>query len=382
VRPLARRRPARDLGAYVADSIWQNSRVSDEAGDDTAKSEALGLNAGHELDDVIFDLALDLDESSAEPSDQQSHRRGGRPSPWRRSVFVVPARGVAIGGVIVAVVALTALVLVANAENAEALATIALALAILAFVVQILVFIAQAQAAGQQMVQSEQLNTQTSSLLTEVQTTARSTERLVGEQFRDLLKAFVESNEGGKLDMDTFERHLMETLERRMAGREAAQRAESLAARAQLGAQRPVGGRAMSPAQQRRLSRARAFSIFPDEGEGKDALATLKRLATGQRKRLQEYAEDEVRSTQRGAIIGLPLGDTVGEDDQALLDNGLIAKVRASVSRSGALLGRLTDAGRTASRILTATGELPPWLASELPLPPSEDENSSSGTAM
>jgi hypothetical protein len=347
------------------------ARVGDDTEGDSAESEPLGLNVGDDRENAIFDLALDLDESASEPPDPPSHHPRGRSRPWRRSVFVVPARGAAIGGVIVAIVALTALVLVANAENAEALATIALALAILAFVIQILVFIAQAQAASQQMVQSEQLNTQTRSLLTEVQTTARSTERLVGEQFRDLLKAFVESNEGGKLDMDTFERRLMETFERRIASREVAtQRAEPFSTRP-TNAPR-VGGRAMSPVQQRRLARARAFSVFPDEEDGKNALAILKRLTTRQRKRLQEYAEDEIRSLQRGAAVGLALGDVISEDDQALLDNDLISKARPSAGNTPALVGRLTEMGSTAGRILTATGELPPWLASELPFPPSD----------
>lgn len=347
--------------------------MGDDPGETAADSEQRSLSVGDDPEKAMFDLALDLDESASEPPDPPPRHRRSRSGPWRRSVFVVPARGAAVGGVIVAIVALTALVLVANAENAEALATIALALAILAFVIQILVFIAQAQAASQQMVQSEQLNTQTRSLLTEVQTTARSTERLVGEQFRDLLKAFVESNEGGKLDMDTFERRLMETFERRIASRDiASQRAEAFSTRPPNAPRVGGSARPISPGQQRRVARARAFSVFPDEGDGKDALATLKRLTPRQRKRLQEYAEDEIRSLQRGVMVGLPLGDVIREDDQALLDNDLISKARPSLGNTSALVGRLTDLGVMAGRILTATGQLPSWLASELPFPPAD----------
>jgi hypothetical protein len=355
--------------------------MGDDAGETPAENEPLGLNVGDDREKAIFDLALDLDESASEPPDTPPHHRRGRSIPWRQSVFVVPARGAAIGGVIVAIVALTALVLVANAENAEALATIALALAILAFVIQILVFIAQAQAASQQMVQSEQLNTQTRSLLTEVQTTARSTERLVGEQFRDLLKAFVESNEGGKLDMDTFEHRLMETFERRIASREVAtQRSDPFSARPSNALRVGVADRPVSSGQQRRLARARAFSVFPDEEEGKDALATLKRLTPRQRKRLQEYAEDEIRSLQRGTMVGLALGDVIREDDQALLGNNLIVKARVSAGNTSALVGRLTELGRIAGRILIATGPLPPWLASDLPFPPSDVSSDHEGS--
>lgn len=200
--------------------------------------------------------------------------------------------------------------MVANAESAEALATIALALAILAFVVQILVFIAQSQATSQQMVQSEQLNTQTRSLLTEVQTTARSTERLVGEQFRDLLKAFMEPRDGGgKFDMDTFEVRMLENLERRVVSRDLARPTSGNAPRAAgnvadpvpSAARRVVAGRSV------RAERARKFREFPTEAEGLPVLAKVKELDENELATLRQFAEDEVKSLDQGGYVGLLL---------------------------------------------------------------------------
>jgi hypothetical protein len=319
---------------------------------------------------ALFDLPLDLDGverdiAARDAGRLRGHRRGRR----RGSVFVIPAKGSAIGGVVVAIGALTALVLVANAENAEALATIALALAILAFVVQILVFIAQGQAASQQMVQSEQLNTQTRALLTEVQTSARSTERMVGEQFRDLLKAFVESNDGGKLNMDMFERRLMETLERRMTTREVMSQSQQAVETPASAAQRSRAVSRSTVEQQRRMQEARVLRIFPTESEGTAVLGKLKALRSDAREKLQKYLVDEITAAQRGGYVGLPLGDEIGPEDQMLIDHKFIAKARVTAGGHPTIVGRLTDEGRIAGRILVATGEIPAWLAPELPFP-------------
>lgn len=317
-------------------------------------------------DEALFDLALDLDQAEHDLAIEEAGALKGRRRKRRRrgAVFVIPAKGSAIGGVVVAIGALTALVLVANAENAEALATIALALAILAFVVQILVFVAQAQASSQQMVQSEQLNTQTRALLTEVQTSARSTERMVGEQFRDLLKAFVESNEGGKLDMDTFERRLM--LERRMTAHETVSQSQQETERAPARvAQRSRAVSRLAVEQQRRIQVLRSF---PTEEEGTGVLGKLKALSPDARDKLKKYLDDEI-SAARGGYVGLPFGDEIGSEDKVLIDQGFLVKARVMAGGNPIMVGRLTDAGRIAGRILSATGEIPAWLAPELPFP-------------
>ena len=319
------------------------------------------------LDEPMIAALLDL---GVEPSIPAAPTAGdaepkGRRARWKsRWAFVVPAKAAATGGLIVAIAALAALALVANAEGADGLSTIALSLAILAFVVQILVFIAQAQASSQQMLQSEQLNTQTRVLLAEVQTSARSTELLVREQFHDLLKAFVDAapGEGGKVDMEGFERRLMEGFESRLAAREVrgGQRVASAA-----DVRRSTAERANQDRRARRLETVRLFRRFPEEGEGVKALVALKELTPEQRGRLVALAEDEIESVASGSYVGLELT----ADDEDLLRRGLMAKAQLSVESEMRLVGRLTDDGKAAARLLMGVGEVPSWAAAELPLP-------------
>jgi hypothetical protein len=76
---------------------------------------------------------------------------------------------------------------VATIVKADALSTIALALAILSFIIQIGLFIAQSWTSGQQVLHSEELNSDTRAILAEVRENARGTNQMISDQFEKVL---------------------------------------------------------------------------------------------------------------------------------------------------------------------------------------------------
>jgi hypothetical protein len=253
------------------------------------------------------------------------------------------------------------LTVVADSHDANALSTIALALAILAFVVQIMVFIYQSQTSHQQMMQGEQLYTETRALLTEVRTAANSTETLVREQFRDLLKAFMDaapsSSEGDGFDSEAFEKRLLDGLRKEVIA--------AAPARPQT-ATRGVGD-VSSRLRENRARRAREvramFRSFPEESEGRLALGKLSKLSGSARERLVALATDEMDSRASGTYIGL----TPEPDDDELLALGIATKARAKTGEESLeILTRLSEEGRVVARLLTAVGEVPEYAMDEL----------------
>lgn len=318
-------------------------------------------------------MTSDQDQSAAarksqlDPVDDATQRLRVSFSPWT----------VLIAAVVTAVGALVALAIVASAHDADGLATIALALAIISFAVQLLVFVAQARATTEQRIRAEQLNRETSSLLVEVNTAAKSTQTLIGNQFNELLNVFLKGAEQTaketKLDPQEFYRVLSENIRSSQAGAASAQ-------------ETGMGSSSVSPQQQRprrvvtrpvRAARNPEFSeetkkvlgemeSWPDEQVGKQLVEKLGDLSPGARDRLRSYAEDEVRSRRSSEPIGL--GGSPDYADRELLEAGIISPYRARSENSVSTLYRLTDTGRSIGRMFTATGEIPQY-ASEIVLP-------------
>jgi hypothetical protein len=95
------------------------------------------------------------------------------PKPRPRTGLVVSWQVLAVVLVLVTVASLTSLSIVATIKNVDALSTVALALAVLAFGAQLVDSVVQGQASTQQMLQSERLNAETRSLLSEVRVTSQ-----------------------------------------------------------------------------------------------------------------------------------------------------------------------------------------------------------------
>jgi hypothetical protein len=314
----------------------------------------------------MSDSSPSPDKQSAEPPPPSVE--AAKPPKIRTLSFEVRASWLLLGAVLVGFGPLAALAIVASIKDADALSTVALALAIVAFAIQVLVFIVQTQATSQQMLQSERLNTQTRELLAEVNTAVVSTQTMVGEQFRDLLRAFVEgasqtAAETGKFDPEQFEQRLMTNIQ------QATQRPPQVE-------QRPVETPKLPVRRARRQSAAdkkrelAQLTEFPPEEEGKEIAAQLRELSPDALRRLQELGEDEISSREGGVYVGL--ADTLPADED--LDQlGLLKRARVSVEDGVAEVKRLTDKGRLWASLLVATGDMPDY-AEGLTPPLSEDE--------
>jgi hypothetical protein len=75
---------------------------------------------------------------------------------------------------VVTVASLTTLVVVVSIKNVDLLSTVALALAVLAFAAQLIVSLAQAHAATSQLTQSERINSETQSTLTDIRSSGQA----------------------------------------------------------------------------------------------------------------------------------------------------------------------------------------------------------------
>jgi hypothetical protein len=279
-----------------------------------------------------------------------------------------------LGAALVAFGPIAALAVVASVKNAEALATVALALAIVAFAVQILVFIVQTQTASQQMLHAERLNTQTRELLVEVNTAMGSTQTMVGEQFRDLLRAFVEgasktAAETGKFDPEQFEQRLMANIQ------QATQRPSQPEPAASEPPKRAIDSEARR-ARQRVAERRREtaqLTEFPPEGEGEAIAAQMRELSDDARRRLRAFGEDEIGSREGGVWVGLTNDFPA---DEELLDPELITPARVSTENGVQEVKRLTKKGRQWASLLVATGDIPKYAADLIPPPaPAEGDD-------
>jgi hypothetical protein len=284
--------------------------------------------------------------------------------------WLVSPRLVAIAAVIFGMACLTSLAVVAAVGDDPALATIALALAVLAFGVQLLVYVAEAQSTTQQMLRSEQLNTQTSSLLTEMQTSARSTEAMVRDQFSQLLRAFLDAAQnaggGGKdFDPDAFERRLMANIRQ-----EAALRGEPRPSQPAGGPSRPTRSRSRLAD----ISRVYDAGPFPDEAEARPVLNDLLALSGPARERLRLFGRDK-QNIQAGSQAYE--GYAPNPADDQLKERGLVKLVRLApeeyagspTAPQNGIVHQLTEKGERAARVLGSSGPVPPWAEALFPDP-------------
>jgi hypothetical protein len=269
--------------------------------------------------------------------------------------YRVAPRHVVVISTLFGVSCLTVLVVVGYVRDADGLATIALILAIFAFLVQLIVFAVQNQSATQQLLRSEQLNTQTRSLLTEIQTTALGTESLMRDQFAHLLRAFLDAarSAGGVTDFDPveFESRIMENIRRdltprRFPGEDA-------------------GGRTREMIRQAREARQLDPLPFPTEAIGAPLVEVLRDLSEQGRERLRALAVDRATvlasreredTNSRTGYEGL----VISAEDDALIEKEfaeLVSEPRAPAR----LVTRLTEFGIQAADLLRAAGPIPAW---------------------
>jgi hypothetical protein len=320
-------------------------------------------------------------------------QHGTKPRP--PSILTVQWRSVAIGGVLVAIAALAALVVVATVNDAGALETIALSLAILAFVIQIVVFVAQAWTSSQQMLQSETLNAETKNLLVEVRSASSGTQSLLTDQFDRVLRAALErelpsviDDETGRADQGDLgtATELQESLTRILQDVR-----EGLAGA--TGATGPITGRttastiytggtgaagvtgtgyaiparapatgqtepspSLDPEHQKVLDE---LATFPDREEGIAAKERLESLSPRAITVLKNFGDRE-RSARRNGDRGRLIASSPFSEE--LRAHGLLEPVEAPPGRGATGYMALTDLGRQTARLLTARRPYPHYM--------------------
>ncbi|MGO9322799.1 MAG: hypothetical protein ACLQBY_18630 [Solirubrobacteraceae bacterium] len=242
-------------------------------------------------------------------------------------------------------------------------------LAIVAFTIQIFLFVVQSQAATEQRVRSEQLNTQTQALLVEVRATAQATQAMLSQQFNQLLQAFVtgaaQTAEETKFDPASFERRLLANI--RTAAQPSGTGTGAQAggqATGTDGAERAIERPSPARSQRERAGQLRTrnerpqrLRTFPSDEDGRSAADLLRKLKPDERKRLKQLAEDELHATKIGAYVGIAPAD----EDDPLREANLVTSARVDIGGGSTVVTRLTDKGVSAARLLTALGEIPAW---------------------
>lgn len=251
------------------------------------------------------------------------------------------------------------LAIVVPVKDVDTLSTIALALAILAFVIQIIIFVVQSWTSGQQMLQSEAINSDTRSLLTELRESAKSTNQLLANQYDKILerllltteRAVNETATTGGVNLDELrsrlERDLRQALNEEMHSPPSASRIDRL-----------------SSEQRNRLN---YLETYPRPNELDQTLHVLQNLSPRALAALLKFGRDAMSSIINGRYEGFHRRDIGPAVDELERLNLIAAAKDAAGSRGQAeQLLVLTPAGRRAVRPLTAIGRPPRQFEDEL----------------
>jgi hypothetical protein len=282
------------------------------------------------------------------------------PKPKPRTGLVVSWQVLAVVLVLVTVASLTSLSIVATIKDVDALSTVALALAVLAFGAQLVGSIVQGQTSTQQMLQSERLNAETRSLLSEVRVTSqeiRATQSgLVDRLMGHVLQAIPEA---------------VEEVAATQAEGDPAALGEALVQDLSQRLQEEVGRAFTAPLPHGLTSGVtsddqRAIELltsFPDEADGQRGLAVLAELSPAAKAALRDWGRFELSRRRAGLAFGrrvdLEEDPSLGE----LLQHGLLERVDGAVALEGDEQHLvLSELGRGVARLLLARGERPGWL--------------------
>jgi hypothetical protein len=282
------------------------------------------------------------------------------PKPKPRTGLVVSWQVLAVVLVLVTVASLTSLSIVATIKDVDALSTVALALAVLAFGAQLVGSIVQGQTSTQQMLQSERLNAETRSLLSEVRVTSQEiratqsglVDRLMGHVLQAIPEAVEEvAATQAEGDPGALGEALVQDLSQRL------QEEVGRAFTAPL----PHGlTSGVTSDDQRAIE---LLTSFPDEADGQRGLAVLAELSPAAKAALRDWGRFELSRRRAGLAFGrrvdLEEDPSLGE----LLQHGLLERVDGAVALEGDEQHLvLSELGRGIARLLLARGERPGWL--------------------
>ena len=261
----------------------------------------------------------------------------------------VPWRNIALVTTLLAIGSTAVLVIIAAIKAVDTLSTIALSLAILAFLIQIIFFIAQTSA-------SSAINSQTSSLLSEVRTKVEGISTAVGQQTERLWSAALretviqEKKTDTAEDSPTFRQRLERNVERLQA------------APSQLQVSPTASSRLLEPSPEDR-KRLRTLRSYPTRDEAIQSWEHLKGLSPLAMSLFQQFAVDEMESLQQGLLPGLPVTGGKTRLAEELKDGALLKLTEPEDPGDSRHWFELTDEGRQAARLLVGRGKVPDYFA-------------------
>ncbi|MEU3456730.1 hypothetical protein ABZ671_24475 [Micromonospora sp. NPDC006766] len=249
------------------------------------------------------------------------------------------------------------LAIVVPVKDVDTLSTIALALAILAFVIQIIIFVVQSWTSGQQMLQSEAINSDTRSLLTELRESAKSTNQLLANQYDKILERL----------LLTTERAVNET------ATTGAVNLDELRSRLERDLRQALNEEIHSPTRSSRMDRLSSeqrarlnyLETYPRPSQLDETLHILLGLSPLALATLLKFGRDAMSSIINGRYEGFHRRD-IGQAADELERLNLIAVAKDVSLRGSEQLLVLTPAGRKAVRPLTAIGRPPLQFEDEL----------------
>jgi hypothetical protein len=277
------------------------------------------------------------------------------------AVLQLGYKWIATGLAVLLLIALATLAVVAERQGNEALTTVVLALALLSFVLQILFFIVQAASASQQMVQGQELYGRTLAALATLSERADTTQRAVERLTQPGLGAAIEKGLGQTVierqpgssaeSTQEFARRVTENVFPYLPTET---RGDDLGRSEEV----PVYPRRRYEPQDRDI--VRLLETFPEtRDEALPYVAQLENMGSLDLWTLRGFGEDEIRTRRPDSS----LAPGFFSDEPELTRAGFLVEASPRIEHGGRPLLQLTDAGRSAARLLTAKGDIPPHLA-------------------
>jgi uncharacterized membrane protein len=287
---------------------------------------------------------------------------------WRGITVAAVIGSIALAG---ALVASTTLDSGSDQGKADPLTTLALVLAILAFVVQIFVYVFQTNASNAALQRSEEVNSNTQQLLTEITSTSRATQRVLFTQFDRLLDFVVGKKPAGPPEdhdaggvVEEEEEGLVEETDEDIAvdpasrdirggtprfGDDAAREFLDAITRAAQQEARPTFGTAPPRSASGEDRRIRSYlRAWPDRDEAEQAVRELLQLSPLGVAQLKRFADREYVQRLEGRPVGLVTTRATSSPLTAQL------RERGLVTAADGQRVLLTDAGRRVARVLSA----------------------------
>jgi hypothetical protein len=272
-------------------------------------------------------------------------------------------RSVAIGSLLLNLVAVAAVTSVAAANDADALSTVALSLAVIAFVCQLLVYTVQTWQSGEQLRSAETLNRETLGVLAEARVRIESTHHMVESHQEQMIRLVLNKEDRERLKETQGKEVIAARVDpvivtHSLSPAPISRDADELPETSPESSESPLSDDALRVLESPPL----AWPSQDTEEEARRVLAILEDIPVGDSARFNHAVgiSDYVASAVRGSSPGLQLY----QSDQPIIEAGLMEEVDPTMD-DGKTVRRVapTEAGLLAGALLVAPWPPPAFLA-------------------